>query len=347
MRKTGKIRSPGNSMTKNVLITHFIFIILIILLLGGCSAVEGLQSTPTPTAIPTPAATPTPLPDKAILIIPDGTEAALANEASQMLSQLAVSSNLVFESRTSIDQKEITPEVKIIVFLNHPNNLGTMANASPGTQFAVLSDLDWKPGSNVTLIRRRAEAISFLAGFMSVNLDNNFRGGALISSEDGISQQAFANGGHYFCGLCSPSIPPYVKYPLIAIQPSGSNAAAWQAAFDPMYQNGVRVVYVAAEAYSPELFNYLVSKEVILYGPQTPPDIARSRWAATLLVDGLSPIKEIWPDLIAGKGGKIVYGGVRFTDVQPAFISPGCLDYFQKITARIQAGMLNPLNVSD
>jgi hypothetical protein len=312
---------------------------------SGCSLIKTNQTAPTPTLVPTPLPTPTVLPARAILIAPNGADPTLLNEAQTILTELTSSSGLLFEIRTEIATKEITPDVKILVFLIHPENLGTLSNAAPKTQFAVISDLNWNPGSNVTIIRRRPEYISFMAGFISVNMDNNFRGGALLSTSDTLSQDAFANGGHFFCGLCSPSIPPYVKYPLIATQAEGSSPAAWQAAFDQMNVNGIRALYVAPEAYSPELFSYLVGKEIILYGSQPPLETARPRWAATLLVDGLSPLREIWPDLLAGKGGKIVYGGVRFADVQPAFITAGKLEYFQKLVGRMRAGLLNPLTV--
>ena len=323
-----------------------LFSFLVILLFSsGCSIFNNNQPTPKPTLLPTPLPTPTTLPSRAILIAPNGVDPTLLAEAQNILTELTSSSGLLFETRSDITAKEITADVKILVFLTHPENLGALSNAAPRTQFAVVSDINWNPGSNVTIIRRQPEYISFMAGFMSVNLDNNFRSGALFSASDTISQEAFSNGGHFFCGLCSPSIPPYVKYPLIATQAAGSPPAAWQAAFDQMYINGVRVLYVAPEAYSPELFIYLVSKEIILYGSEPPLEQARSRWAATLLVDGLSPLREIWPDLLAGKGGKIVYGGVRFADVQSAFITPGKLEYFQKLVGRMRAGMLNPLTV--
>ncbi len=306
-----------------------------------------MQPTPTATPIPTPAATATALPDRAVLVAPDGTDATLVVEAQQLIGELAASSGLIFDLRKGLTQGEITPDVKIVVFLSHPENLGALSNAARGTQFAVLSEINWNPGSNVTVIRRKAESISFIAGFISVNLNNNFRGGALLLDSDTISQQAYTNGGHYFCGLCSPSIPPYIKYPLVATQPAGSSPAAWQAAFDQMYINGVRVLYVAPEAYSPELFTYLVGREITLFGSQTPLDAARPRWATTLSVDGLAPLREIWPDLKSGKGGKIVYGGVRFSEVQPAFISPGKLEYFQKTVELIRSGLLNPLSAGN
>ncbi len=332
-------------MLKNNLKIILLAICALLVFSSGCGLIKANQPTPTPTLFPTPLSTPTALPARAILIAPNGADATLLNEAQTILTELTSSSGLLFETRTEINSKEITPDVKILVFLIHPENLGTLSNAAPKTQFAVISDLNWNPGSNVTIIRRRPEYISFIAGFIGVNLDNNFRSGALISASDTLSQEAFANGGHFFCGLCSPSIPPYAKYPLIATQPEGSTPAAWQAAFDQMNVNGIHALYVAPEAYSPELFTYLTGKDIILYGSQPPLEAARPKWAATLLVDGLAPLREIWPDLLAGKGGKTVYGGVRFADVQPAFITTGKLEYFQKLVDRMRAGLLNPQTV--
>lgn len=342
--KTGKIPYREISMLNKSQNYYLSLLFFLLLFATSCGVIKSFQPTSTPTLIPPPAATATPLPDRVILVAADGTDNSLVSEAQQLVGELAASSGYVFESRKDITQSEITPDIKIIVFLHHPENLGALSNAARGTQFVVLSDLNWNPGSNVTVIRRKAESIAFIAGFISVNLNNNFRGGALLLDSDTVSQQAFTNGGHYFCGLCSPSIPPYIKYPLVATQPAGSSPSSWQAAFDQMYINGVRVLYVAPEAYSPELFTYLVGREITLFGSQTPLDAARPRWATTLSVDGLAPLREIWPDLKDGKGGKIVYGGVRFSEVQPAFISPGKLEYFQKTVELIRSGLLNPLS---
>jgi hypothetical protein len=332
-------------MVKIRIIILLSVIFALFLLASGCSLFKTNQPISTPMLLPTTAPTATSLPARAILIAPNGADPSLLGEAQILLKELTSSSGLLFETRSEITTKEISTDIKILVFLTHPDNLGTLSNSAPRTQFAVISDLNWNPGSNVTIIRRRPETITFMAGFISVNLENNFRGGALISSSDTLAQETFANGGHFFCGICSPSIPPYVSYPMIATQAEGSPVAAWQAAFDQMYINGVRVLYVAPEAYSPELFTYLVGRGIIIYGSQPPLEAARPQWAATLLVDGLSPLREIWPDLLAGKGGKIIYGGVRFSDVQPTLITTGKLEYFQKLVGRMRAGLLNPLTI--
>ena len=319
--------------------------LLFMLIFNACSVIKRFQPTPTPTLFPTPIPTATPQVNRVVLIAPPNADTNLVAEAQKTLTDLAASSELVFETRQQISSKEITADIKIIVFLNHPDNLGALSNAASKTQFAVISDLNWNPTSNVTIIRRQPEYIYFIAGLITVILDNNFRGGALIPSEDTSSQQAFTNGGHYYCGICMSTIQPFAKYPLIAAQPGGSPSANWQTAFDQMNINMIKVLYITPEAYSTELFTYLVSKNIILLGTQTPPEAAKSRWAATLQMDGISPLREIWPDLIAGKGGKVVYGGVRFIDIQPALLPQGKLDFVQRIVAKLRSRMINPQSI--
>jgi hypothetical protein len=329
---------------------HLKTIILLFLvgfaLISSCSIINNIQPTAIPTKIPPPKSTPTQKPSRVILIAPDNTDPVQISNAQKTITKLAASASLTFETRKQITGSEITPDVKILIFLTHPDNLGALANSAPKTQFVVVSDRDWSPTPNVTIIRQRADYIGFAAGYLSVVLDNNFRGGALIATEDTLTQQVFQNGGYYYCGLCRPEIPPYSTYPIIATQPKGSPATNWQSVFDQMNINQIKALYVSADAYSPELFTYLVSKNVILFGPQTPPDVAKSRWAATLRVDGLTPLTEIWTDVIAGKGGKIVYVGVEFDDVQSNLLPQGKMDYVNRMVNKMRVGLLNPQSVA-
>jgi hypothetical protein len=47
---------------------------------------------------------------------------------------------------------------------------------------------------------------------------------------------------------------------------------------------------------------YLYQAKVNLIGSQAPTDDLRSQWIATILPDPSSALKQLWPDLIAGKG---------------------------------------------
>ncbi len=319
--------------------------LLVFFVLNACSVIKSFQPTPTSTTVPTPLPTATPLVNRAVLIAPSNADENIVTEAQQLIADLAASSGFVLETRQQISANEITPDIKIIIFLSHPDNLGALSNAAPKTQFAVISDLNWNPGRNVTIIRRQPAFIPFVSGLITVILDNNFRGGALIPTEDIQSQQAYYNGGYYYCGLCMSTNQPYVKYPLIAIQPNGSPAANWQAAFDQLNINMIKALYIAPQIQNDELFTYLASKNIILLGAKTPPEAARSKWAVTLLVDSLSPLREIWSELLAGQGGKVVYGGVKFMDIQSALLPQGKLDYVQRIVDKLRTGMLNPESV--
>ena len=317
----------------------------LLVFMTGCGLIQSMRATATPASTPTPSSTATFLPERTILITGAETDTAFISQAQTTLAELSNGSGLLFETRGEIAASEITPDVKVLIFLTHPENLGSLADSAPKTQFAVLSDLNWNPTSNVTIIRKKSEYIAFIAGYISVILDNNFRAGALITSDDSATQSGFINGGHYFCGLCAADIPPYRKYPLTASVPAGSPPANWQAEFDTMNVGLVKVVYIAPEAYSTELFNYLLSKDIILLGSQTPPPEALSRWAVTLQMDGLSPFREIWADLVAGKGGKIVYGGVSFTDINPTYMTRGKLDYVQIMVEKLRSGLIDPQSV--
>ena len=322
------------------------FLTLVTLLfITGCGLLPFNKATATPLILPTPTQAATPLPDRAVLVKAGETDAALISEAQTLLTELSSGSGLVFETRDEISASEITKDMKVLVFLRHPENLGTLANSAASTQFAVISDLDWNPTGNVTIIRKRTEYIAFIAGYLSAILDNNFRAGALVSAEDSATLSGFLNGAHYFCGICAADIAPYSKYPLTASLPNGSPAANWLAEFDKINVGLVRVLFVAPEAHSSELFANLAAREIILLGSQTPPAEALSRWAVTLQLDGLSPLREAWGDLVSGVGGKIIYGGVRFTDINPTFLTRGKLDYVQKMVEKLRAGLINPQSV--
>ena len=84
-----------------------------------------------------------------------------------VLRELAASSALEFERREQVIANEITSDIKVMVFLNQPENLGSLASGAPGTQFVAIMDQDWNPGQNVTVIRRRDDHTAFMAGYLA------------------------------------------------------------------------------------------------------------------------------------------------------------------------------------
>jgi hypothetical protein len=324
----------------------FVFLILPTILLSGCSKgqPEGFNGTESTVEVITPP-TPTPPPDRVVLVSSATANITTTTDAGILLTNLAAASGLEFETRQEIFVNEITADIKVLVFLSHPENLGSMANAAPQTQFIVLTDRDWNPSPNVTTIRLKPEHQVFLAGYIATMIPANYRGGGLLASENILPNQAFRNGGYYYCGLCQAVIYPLNQYPVAKDIPANSPASSWLAAFEDLNLSTIESLYITPEAYSLELFNYLTSYEIILLGIEPPPDEARPRWAVTVLSDGISPIQDIWSDLSEGKGGKTINASLKLTDIQSIYLTEGKMALVQKVISRLQAGEIYTLDI--
>jgi hypothetical protein len=331
-----------------------VFSLIIPLLAISACAGSGSKSQPTPIK-PQPTSLPTPTlsPDRVVLIAPAASDPLIVQDAEATLRELASSSSLEFEKRESAAANEITRDIKVMVFLNHPENLGSLAAGASGTQFVAISDKDWNPGANVTVIRKREEHTAFMGGYIAAVLAPNFRVGALLTAESPSLAQAFVNGAYYYCGLCASQLNPLNRYPVISTQAAASPASAWQAGFDSIKASKINVLYVSKEAASPELMSYIAALDVAMIGNQTPPAEGKPKWVATIYADGITPIREIWPDLLAGKGGKVVNAALKITDNQYVtvydglvWLSQGKLEFIQKTMSLLQNGFINPLPVN-
>lgn len=335
---------------KKISARNFVTIFLCGLLAAGCAG--GLPFIPQPTATltPLPTLTSTPLPNRVVLVISAADDPQLAAQAQKAIAELAADAGLVFETRA--EAGTLSPDVKMMLFLSQPTNLGSLANSAPRTQFASFSSQDWKPGANVTIIKLRADHLAFTAGFIAEMLAPNFRAGALLTSEDTAAGQAFINGARYFCGICLSTIFPYTKYPLTASNPAGSPPSVWQASFEQIDTGKVQVLYLAPQTDSPELMAYLASKDVVVFGTQALVG-SGARWAGTLNIDGIAVLKEIWPDLLAGRGGRVVNAALRITENQPQqlvsgeviWLSEGKIALVEKLMEKLRADLIYPLDI--
>jgi len=276
-------------------------------------------------AIPTPTETlaPTIAPDRVILSATGNIDATKISNAQVLIAELAAGSGLEFEVRQEILANEITPDVKIIVFLEQPNNLGSLAANAPGTQFVAISNQNWTPPSNGTIIKENNDHVAFLAGYLSALLAPNFRVGALQVSENAQYNQAFINGVYYYCGLCASVIYPLNTYPVVSQRPLNSPPADWQAAFNEINVNKVNVLFLPAGTASPELGTFLSGADVAIIGDQSPLEEFHTRWVATITSDGLFALRDIWDDLILNNGGKVINANLSVSDINYAVLNDG------------------------
>jgi hypothetical protein len=314
-----------SSLPKNKTLFRILIVFAAAAFLSTACGVTQKFAKSTPTAVPTieiPTATPLP-PDRVVLVAPADADPTLVANAQAVLTDLSASSGLEFETRPEITEDTLSKDLKIVVFLSHPDNLGTLAAKAPGTQFVAISSLNWTPPANVTLIHEDENDATFLAGYTAAFLAPNFRVGALLPAEDPSLDLAFQNGVAYYCGTCSSQITPLQSYPIVSVQSGSSTPDVWQAAFDQINLNKINVLYVAKAAMSTQLLSYLASKDVAVIANEATPDASFTNWAATIDLDPITPLKEIWNDLLAGTGGKSVNATFTVTDNHQITLTDG------------------------
>lgn len=320
----------------------FSLLLLLALFVSACATTApGVEipvatTLPPTTAVPptdTPEPSPTPLPARALLIGDPADPALFA-----ALQELADESGLMFEARPTFSVAEISPDVIIVVYSSMPDEMAALNLAAPNTQFVVLADQDLPTAANVSIIRSRPEYAVFAAGYLSAIIAPDWRAGALLP--DASAQDVFINGGRYWCGRCAPTYGPVVLFPLAAVLPPGSPASDWQTGFDGIHQSRIEVLYLAPEAASADLFSTL-PPELVLLGGVTPETLP-ARWAATVAVDNITPLQNLWPDLLAGKGGQTLSSMVTLRDVNPEFLSPGRQERVEEVIRLLAEGLINP-----
>ncbi len=330
-----------------------VFLLITLLISGGCRpAVEVAadpESPPATATLPEPTNTPLPPSELLVLVAAAETEASQVQAVEALLAETAASNGMEFETLSALSAAEVTPELKLAVYLSPPPNLMDVVRAAPQTQFIAVSQVDLEAAPNLSVIRHRPEQAAFIAGAAAVVIAFDWRSAGLLPADSLLGaahEDLFRNGGGYFCGICNPFYAPHVRFPLTAALPLGSDFNAWRQAVDELLLKVVYVIYIAPEVASPELLTYLaVEKNLILLGGQSPPDEVRPRWAATITSDILTPLQELLPTLLAGEGGKVLPANLIFTDVQPALFSPGRQMLVEQIRDDLREGWIEPYSV--
>jgi len=334
--------------------TKRLYLLLVCVLLVACSVPTHsvvppmITFTPTPTrmTIFTPTPMDTPVPQGKVILVSSGMD---ASAVQGVVGELSGDSGLVLETRPAVQSGEITQEWKVIIFLAPPANLSEIVRSAPQTQFVVISVNDLEPLPNLSVIRSHPEWSAFVAGYLTMVIAPDWRSAALLPVDSvmgPVMEQVYRNGAGYLCGICNSVTGPVTRFPLVAALPSNSDPTTWQAAVDEINKNIVNTLYVAPEAASRDLLAYLVSKGFVLVGGQTPPEEGRPRWAATVREDATGRIRELWPDVVSGKGGKTVQAETQVLDVQLQFFSQGKQVLVQRMMKDLLSGKILPFNPS-
>ncbi len=341
-------------MVKILRWTRTLAALWLVLFLSACqlNAAISPTETPTPTSIPTETpipATPTPEPLRAIWVSADQGESA--QQVASVVQRLAEETGLQFESIQTLDVNQINDAMRVIIVKAPDMDMGVLASAHPAIQFVAITDANLQSTANLSIINTNAKQILFAGGYLSMILSHDWRAVGLIAIDTPIGTDAawaFFNGGGYFCGRCSPIVPPYVQFPLLVNLPAATDAAAWENGYQAIESNLFNVAFIDGKITNPEVYNRMAQRGLMLLGSGIPPAGLENVWAATIQEDIAGTLEKIWPDLAAGKSVGSLNAALQLTHVNAALVGEGKIQAFDQMADELMQGLIStdyqPLN---
>ena len=287
--------------------------------------------------------TSTPLPGKVALVIAPGTDAALTQSVQDAVGLLSKQAGLPLE---------INPtgagNWRVAVYLNPPADLAKTAATLPATQFLAISQIDLDKAPNLSVIRIHSDQEAFVAGYITMLVAPDWRAGALLANDTPLGDkldEVFKNGGYFFCGACYSALSPIKSFPITATLPASSDLTTWQTALDGLRKSIIYTLYVSPQAATPDLLTYLAAQKFYLVGGATPAAEILPRWVATVSSDSMTPLQQIWPGLLSGKGGLVVNAPVVVSDVQDKMLGSGRMVLVQELIKNLTSGQVYPYSI--
>ena len=332
-------------------------LILLALWLTACQGQSTVSPSPAPgnpvenapavSPTPSPSGTPTPPPQRMVVYAPADVNPEWVETARAHLETLAGGGAPV-EVLSEWSERAFGADVPLVLALAEPPSLGDALNAAPQTRFVVLSAQTLPEAPNLTTLLADPQALAFAAGLTATVISDDWRAAGLIPSGQPDIQEAFMNGGRYFCGVCSPGWPLGMNFPLTAGVDTDSGSD-WAAVAAKLFDEGkVDVFYLSHAAVHPEVIAYLkglvqFTQPVRVLGTVPPPEALSEQWAVTLDWDLTAALDEVFSDASAPPA--LVRVPVAFTHVNEALFSPGRQKLVRGVLAEMQAGRIAPLSV--
>jgi hypothetical protein len=254
----------------------------------------------------------------------------------------------VLNTLTPADLDFTGSALKVVIALPPDPGLAALTKAAPHVQFLAVGISGLPTASNLSSIGGSGVPVdqqAFLAGYIAGLVAPEWKVGILSQKDTpggDAARIAFGNGFTYYCGSCrNPLFPqPAGIYPVIVRIPTDAKPGEYTAYADLLIHNVVKVAYVYPEVATAELLGYMSQKNMLLIGQTLPGEDIRSHWIASIQPDTVSAIKTIFPDLIAGHGGKVLPTPLFLTDVNSDLLSPGKLRLAQNVLDGLQNGTI-------
>jgi hypothetical protein len=342
---------PGDSR----LLQKHVFLLFTLILLASC-ALPG-SSTPV-TEVPTSTANPTSSPSPAslpltILVVPADMPQADSDKYQSLVYNLAQMNGMRFQVRNMLTPADLAFEgsaLKVVVALPPDPGLAALTSAAPGVQFLAIGIPGLAAASNLSSIGGTGLPVdqqAFLAGYIAGMVAPEWRVGILSQKDTpggDAAVTAFSNGYHFYCGDCfNPNFTMgfhHGEYPIIVRIPTDAPASDYAGYARLLIQNSVRVAYLYPDIATPDLLSYMAQNDVNLISQSLPREDIRANWIASIAPDLTSALQQIYPDLVAGKGGQVSPTPLSLTDINPDLLSEAKLRLVQDILIGLQNGTI-------
>jgi hypothetical protein len=312
--------------------------ILLAVLLTACGG-GGAEPTATLPPVVLPTATPTTPPPLAILLVPEGADAAVAAESVAILQAYSAETGLAYEQRSSLAAAELPANLSLLLALSPTQNLGELASAAPQARLIALGFDPGATAANLEIFALSGSSdaqAAFIAGYGAVLATDDWRVGVLYSAAEISLANAFVAGAEYFCGSCEPLSPPYQDFPLA----QQSDPANWQAGADQLLSLGVRTFYLTPAMEVPELEAYLATWGASMIGAGAPAEAAAGSWMFSVGADPLAALHQGLPAHLRGQDPGEIGASLALAHVNEAFLSPARQVHMQEIIADLLAGYI-------
>ncbi len=332
--------------------TKLVILLIVLPLLAACGdrvTMTPTLMTPTPTSNPTASQTaPIPL---TILVLPADMSQNDKDNYQTLIYGLTQADGMRFQVLNTLSTDDLAlegPGLKVVIALPPDPGLAALTAAAPGVQFLAVGIPDLASASNLSSIGSTGIPVdqqAFLAGYIAGLVAPEWKVGVLYQKDTPAgtaARDAFTNGFVYYCGSCrNPLFPqPAGIYPVTVPIPTDAKPTEYTAYADLLIQNVVKAAYVDPEIATSDLISYMSQKNMLIIGQTLPSEVVRPQWVASIQPDLVAAIKNIFPDLVAGKGGTVVPTPLFLTDVNPALLSAGKLRLAQAVLDGLQNGTI-------
>jgi hypothetical protein len=311
------------------------------------------QVKATATALPpTDAPTVTSTPDFAVLLVPPEVNRVSAQRLQDVMEQLTAQQDWLLQVQPSLAAADLAPTLKLVVVMAPFTGLAELAQGAPSVQFVGVGIPDLPELPNLVSIGPKgwqSDQQAFLAGYIAALTSPDWRGGILTTNtpEGQVQQQAFANGLHFFCGLCKPAYPPYFTYPRWVQIPANPDQPTWSAAVDELVAEGVVTVYVDPALSSDDILAYLVHSGLRIIGSGNPAEAYLPFWVATIFPEPGAVLRDQWQAILAGQSPQSYPMPLAVDDLASGFVTPARERLVQQILNDLVDGLINPNLISE